>query len=59
MTAEAIVRALAAANTCTYEEEDWHSCVLCLASLPVRAADHEPECPWRLAVEWVEATDTP
>jgi hypothetical protein len=51
--ASRIVRALAAAEP-NYHSGTWHVCHLCGASLPVEAAEHEPDCPWRLAVEWVE-----
>ena len=52
--AERIVRALAAGSPVTHQN-DWHWCELCDADLPIRSGDHEPECPWRLAVEWVAA----
>jgi hypothetical protein len=56
-TAEQIVRALAAADPNVHSAGMWHSCGLCYKSLPIEAADHEPDCPWRLAAEWVAAAD--
>jgi len=54
MTAEQIVRALAAADPIC--EDAWYGCGLC-GSVGVQADPHEPDCPWRLAVEWVAAQD--
>ncbi len=63
MTAEQIVRALAAADPshgdprgtlrrCTFcgKTNDWPRVI-------ENAADHDADCPWRLAVEWVAAQD--
>jgi hypothetical protein len=56
MTAEQIVRALAADEPIVWSSGgEWHACGVCDASLPMKAEDHEADCPWRLAVEWVEA----
>lgn len=57
-TAEQIVRALAAAVPRTHYDRG--ECNLCeaMADNTVGAVDqHEPDCPWRLAVEWVAAAD--
>ncbi len=53
MTPEAIVRALAAATEPI--DASYKLCALCGG----RYEDdpHEPDCPWRLAVEWVAAND--
>lgn len=56
MNAEQIVRALAAANPLTNDRPEGPShCVLCDGPSDGRCVDHEPDCPWRLAVEWVAA----
>ncbi len=65
-TPEAIVRALAAADPRHHiEGTAWQiTCGLCspVARPDSRAAPttegHEPDCPWRLAVEWCAAEDT-
>ncbi len=49
MTPEKIVRALAAADPMQTYEDD---CALC-SSAVAPGDPHEPDCPWRLAVEWV------
>jgi hypothetical protein len=57
MSPQDIVRALAAADPIQHSEDPdafAHWCVLCDTSNPVDARDHEPDCPWRLAVEWCE-----
>lgn len=57
-TAEQIVRALAAAVPRTHYDRG--ECNLCeaMADNTVGAVDqHEPDCQWRLAVEWVAAQD--
>jgi hypothetical protein len=53
--AEQIVRALAAADLAQGGDQ----CRLCgpAGFEPESLADHEPDCPWRLAVEWVAAQD--
>ncbi len=55
MTTEEIVRALAAADLAPGGD----SCRLCgpAGFEPESVADHEPDCPWRLAVEWVAAQE--
>lgn len=55
LTAEEIVRALADANPNAHSYM-WHYCVLCDATTPVKPTDHQPDCLWRAAVEWVEAS---
>lgn len=57
MTAEQIVRALAALDPDYHTTGMWHGCGLCEAALPVYVTDHKPDCPWRLAVEWVAQQD--
>ncbi len=62
MTAEQIVRALAArgpvAEVITAADEHRH-CTLCHVergpAVPLDDFNHQPDCPWRLAVEWVAA----
>lgn len=51
MTAEQIVRALAAADP---TRNDWHSCAFC-GRHPIdrTASKHDPDCSWRMAVEWI------
>lgn len=62
MTAEQIVRALAAASPLT-DYGGGLRCAMCRASIDtsdtgaVLLASHEPDCPWRLAVEWVKGQD--
>lgn len=59
MDAELIVRALAAADAPV--EAEFGMCMLCpmeFRTLDERYKDpsaHEPDCPWRLAREWVAA----
>ncbi len=50
MDAEQIVRALAAADPIG-PDKPW--CDLCRGNKD----GHDPDCPWRLAVEWVAAED--
>jgi hypothetical protein len=57
MTPEQIVRALAAADL-TVQDHGLTGCALCDRYLPVLTADHEPDCPWRLAVEWVSEQES-
>lgn len=57
MTAEEIVRALAAADPIAAERDDL-VCALCASAVwAPEGLDHASDCPWRLAVEWVAATD--
>ncbi len=67
MTPEQIVRALAAADPVAYDGDRWdgdYACTLCDGrwserggDVAARASSHEPDCPWRLAREWVAAQD--
>lgn len=58
MTAEQIVRALATADPWYADDDERHYCALCGSRLDRgQADDHEPDCPWRLAVEWVQGAD--
>lgn len=50
MTAEEIVRALAAVERPIAIESGLIRCVLCNAFLD--GGEHEEDCPWRLAREW-------
>jgi hypothetical protein len=52
---EMIVRALASVDPCMELPDMFHVCALCGAGLPIRADQHDDDCPWRLAVEWVAA----
>lgn len=56
-TAEIIVRALAAGDPTAADEHDGTPyCTLCDTAKwngLARPANHDPDCPWRLAVEWV------
>jgi hypothetical protein len=55
---ERIVRALAAADPRPSGGEWWDRCALCeAANSSGDTEDHKPDCPWRLAVEWVAAQD--
>ncbi len=58
-TAEQIVRALAAASPVVHRSDGWARCGVCAAGGYIGdgrdADDHDPDCPWRLAVEWVDA----
>ncbi len=56
MTAEQIVRALAAADP-TVSSGEWDWCGTCDSRWPIEADDHDPACPWRMAVEWVAEQD--
>ncbi len=56
-TAEQIVRALAAADPTYVDHEGDRECALCDAWTLRFASGHAPDCPWRLAVEWVAAQD--
>lgn len=57
MTAEQIVRALAATDPVSTDGV-WIQCKLCYDDhAEGRPLEHEPECPWRLAVEWVAEQD--
>lgn len=47
----AVVEALADGDPCLETGDMWHSCSLCHVALPVKPADHEPDCPWRMAKE--------
>ena len=60
MSAEDIVRALAEANPCWCDDYTVGetTCALCDANTPGSAEEHEPSCPWRLAVEWVKGGAT-
>lgn len=59
MTAEEIVLALAKREPPT--DTEWDNCKLCWVDFGRRTgreddpANHEPDCPWRLAREWVAA----
>lgn len=55
MTAEQIVRALAAADPNVRGGWGGHRCAFCHAVRGIE--DHRPDCPWRLAVEWVAAQE--
>lgn len=50
--AATIVRALAASDP-VVERGDFLACSLCGAWRDEGGDEHEPDCPWRLAVEWV------
>lgn len=49
---DAIVRALADGDPFAHEHWGDGWCSLCEVENARRPAEHEPECPWRLAVEW-------
>lgn len=34
----------------------WHSCTICGAAVPVETTDHEPDCVWRRAKEYLDET---
>lgn len=51
---EAITRAIADSSPHGHDG-DFHWCVFCDVTLPVKVDDHAPACPWRLAVEWTAA----
>jgi hypothetical protein len=52
--AEQIVRALAAADPIHVDLRYTTACALCDAAGRFESeASHKPDCPWRLAVEWV------
>jgi hypothetical protein len=51
-----IIRALAAAEPVACIGEDL-VCALCDSDRWVPDMDHEPDCPWRQAVEWVAAQE--
>ena len=60
MTAEEIVRLLAAAEDPAIEDRDYApaaQCGLCNQGsaeyTPMRAEDHAPDCPWIQARQWV------
>lgn len=63
MTAEEIVRALAAVEDCGVADRDYNSggCPLCGAGDKEyeyhmhEESAHKPTCPWRLAREWVRS----
>lgn len=67
MTAEEIVRALAAADPVVVSalNSGWeyagtcygpdYACGVCRTEASLAPETHKPDCPWRLAVEWVEA----
>lgn len=62
MDAEQIVRALAAADPTTIDDDRrWTRCGLCARQGRIANSrdprHHDPACPWRLAVEWVAAHD--
>lgn len=46
-----IVKALAEAYPCAHGDDMRHWCSLCDAELPLKPEDHEPDCPWRMAIE--------
>ena len=52
--AERIIRLLAATDP-VVERGDYHWCAVSQCRLPLDPKDHDDDCPWRLAVEWVEA----
>lgn len=56
---ESIVRALAARTPANnFDRNGDRVCALCRETYPDEDKDsHEPDCPWRLAVEWVAAVD--
>lgn len=58
VTPEAIVRAIAAADPVVYRG-DYHYvlCSMCGVEKWPRfdVDEHKPDCPWRLAAEWVAA----
>lgn len=53
-TAEEIVRALAEKEPIE-DDGEYHWCVLCKVDLPTKPEDHKPDCPYRMAHEWIEA----
>lgn len=53
MSPEEIVRALAAVKPACCDATE--CCTLCDGHGWQASEGHEPDCPWRLAVEWVEA----
>lgn len=59
MTAEQIVRALAVADPVEHQPGWPAVCGLCTAEGKGNrfVEEHEPDCPWRLAVEWVAAQE--
>lgn len=57
VTAEQIVRALAASDPYAHAAGEWHSCGLCEKALATTVAEHDLGCPWRLAMEWVGDED--
>ncbi len=57
MTAEQIVRELAANQPTVDSGDAWHQCGLCQKSLPVDEEDHRADCLWRRAREWVREAD--
>lgn len=61
MTAEQIVRALAAADPVVMRSDGYLRCGLCTVNgfSPLPAEKHWDDCPWRLAVEWVAEQDGP
>ena len=58
MTADRIVRMLAAIDPITEGPNYWHWCVVCNERLVLSVDDHPETCPWRLAVEYVAAHPT-
>lgn len=52
MNAEDIVRRLAA-NEPTYYADEGHVCGICEVFVAIRPAEHQKDCSWRLAKEWV------
>lgn len=66
MDAEQIVRALAASDPVGFDNQEEPACTLCEAALWNRMpqplddpATHDPNCPWRLAREWVAQAGQP
>ena len=56
MGAEEIVLALAGMDPIEHGD-DQHWCVICGAYVPICLDDHDPDCPWRLAVEHVASLE--
>lgn len=52
MTPEEIVTKLAEGYWIVYHDDDYHSCGLCEALLPIGTKGHRKDCLWMQAKKW-------